>query len=517
MRRNGSYRVFFSFGIILLWLLSVWFQHETVVRHHEQHTHSWVNPQQVAPAQRNTPSRSSENSPIRDEEVQATFNGIPLSFHPGTVPPPSRIQCTDFDDWRFRSCQYTNLCFDAEQHDFVLMYDNESQRQQLLLQNASSSVSIGGINPRWDVSSPGDTNPSMKGSGKLEWFPRMARANRAGFYQLPDDTVWVPFHSMAAHNVGHMLWDDLYPIYRLLQTWNLLHSKHHQYLLMRHVLPEPLYAACDIRRNKRLGCKTNFETFLRPMFGVDPRTFSTTNTFQFHRSSVEDHHNASSLICASLGVAGIGTLTDHGLADHGWDYSHNLRVPHNVGHARDFWNFGQWALQNALGKTDLFKPTTNALKIIFSLESSKDWDRRLDFAPYRDALQKSLSGTKDVQMEAHRFWELSVEQQLRLTASTSILIATCGGGGVLPVTFLPRGASMVVFYNPEGGYDYASGEKRPDWPARLDWDLLQHAAAHVRVHWFPIRVSGNSLSPVSDDDVHLFVKLIHRELKSVNA
>jgi hypothetical protein len=443
-----------------------------------------------------------EQRPLKEDFIpEATLNGIPVSFHPSGG--SSTIQCTESDDRSFRSCQYTQLCLDTEQHDFVLIYKTDAQLQQLLESRNASTVSIGGINPRWDIRSPGD-HPSTKGSEKLEWFPRIVRAE-AGVYQLPPSMLLMPFHSMAAHNVGHLLWDDLYPLYRLLQTFDLL-NEHQFLLLIRYQLSEALYASCDIRRNKRIGCQANFETFLRPIMGVDPTTFSTTRSFQWNRTV----HRPSSLLCASKGVAGIGTLTDHGLADHGWDYLGH-RVPHNLGHARDFWDFGRWALQNALGHA----VPPKVPKIVFSLESSKDWDRRLDFVPYREALQAALqSGNVDVPIEAHRFWELSVEQQLQLTASTSILIATCGGGGVLPVTFLPRGSSMVVFYNPEGGYDYSTGEKRPDWPVRLDWDLLQHAAAHVRVHWFPIRVADNHLGPIPDEDIDLFVKLIRHELKS---
>ncbi|GAX27612.1 hypothetical protein FisN_13Hh299 [Fistulifera solaris] len=488
MRRPSSVlRFCFSF-LLLLWLFSVYLQHETVVRQYEQNTHSFVvkSPQQ-------------QNQPPQEETEATTLNGIPVSFRPVTE--SSTIQCTgESDDWRFRSCHYTHLCLDTEQHDFVLIYETDAQYQQLLESRNSSTVAIGGINPRWDIRSPGD-NPAIKGSDKVAWFPRLVRAE-TGVYQLPSAVVLVPFHSMAAHNVGHMLWDDLYPIYRLLQTFDLLHL---QLLLLRYQLPEALYASCDIRRNKRLGCHANFQTFLRPMMGVDPTTFSTTRSIQW----TTGQQQRSPLICAANGVAGIGTLTDHGLQDHGWDYlGHG--VPHNFGHARDFWEFGRWAFQHALGPAVL---TAKVPKIVFSLESSKDWDRRLDFVPYREALQAALG---DLPIEAHRFWELSVEQQLQLTASTTILIATCGGGGVLPVTFLPRGSSMIVFYNPAGGYDYATGEKRPDWPVRLDWDLLQHAAAHVKVHWFPIRVADNQLGPVPDEDLDLFVKLIRHELKSWN-
>jgi hypothetical protein len=76
----------------------------------------------------------------------------------------------------------------------------------------------------------------------------------------------------------------------------------------------------------------------------------------------------------------------------------------------------------------------------------------------------------------------------------------------MTATFLPRGSSLIVFYNPTGGLDFDS--LRPiGSPARLDWDLLNNAA-HLRVHWIP------TSSMNEDSDLELFVRLVQHELRA---
>lgn len=433
-------------------------------------------------------------------KADATFNGVPAIYRKG-APPVSEMKCTESEDWMFRSCLFQTMCFDLQQNDFVVVGDAGNSSVQRL------HVSLGGINPRWDVTSPNE-DPSSKGSWRLKWFPRTV-TNVQGYYSLPENTVWVPFHSMAAHNVGHMLWDDMYAMFRLLRLWNLWDHNQHQHLLIRQQLNQTLYATCDKQRNRK-KCRRNLEAFLQPVMGVDPATFSASRWVRWNITTTHDDDKSASLVCAPKAVVGIGVLTDHGLADHGWDYA-KTHIPHNLGHGRDFWEFGQWARRQYADLIARKRP-----RIVFSLESSQDWDRRLDFAAHRAALAKA--GILGV--EVHRLWNMSVEEQLRLSATSDIFVTACGGGGALPVTFLPRGSSLILFYNPEGGYDYATGRRRPDWPARLDWDLVHFAAAHVRVHWMPIRfLNDENKKDLTIDarqqferDLELFVLLIKHEL-----
>jgi len=42
------------------------------------------------------------------------------------------------------------------------------------------------------------------------------------YYELPEDVVLVPFHSMAARNVGHLMWDDHHPLFTLLSLFGII-------------------------------------------------------------------------------------------------------------------------------------------------------------------------------------------------------------------------------------------------------------------------------------------------------
>jgi hypothetical protein len=77
----------------------------------------------------------------------------------------------------------------------------------------------------------------------------------------------------------------------------------------------------------------------------------------------------------------------------------------------------------------------------------------------------------------------------------------------MTATFLPRGSSLIVYYNHTGGLDFDTLKSNGS-PARLDWDLLNNAA-HLRVHWLPITESMNEGS-----ELELFVRLVQHELRA---
>ena len=478
-----------------LWMLVVLQQHSVVQQQHPPEppwtstTTTTARRKDVSTVQNRTTIRPTAESRITT--TTATFNGIPVTYH-AHPPPASRVQCTG-SHWMLQSCRFETLCFDLEHQDFVIVVGDNTAN--------ASAVALGGINPRWDQ------GPADLGSEQIKWFPRRVMTVNKGYFALPADIVWVPFHSMAGDNVGHLFWDDFYPIFRLLRQWNLLSL---QLLLLRQKLTTPLYATCDIRRKKRLQCKHNFEQFLFAM-GVDAATFSTSRTVRWNNVSTRRPDN-SNLVCARTGVAGMGLLTDHGMADHGWEAAvPEERVPHNLGHGRDLYAFRQHILNHVLLAGQQPPKQKRRRRIVFSVESSKDWDRRLNFTRHQAALQQANLLSVDV--ETHRLWELSMKQQLQLALTTDIFVTVCGGGS-MTATFLPRGASLLVFYNPTGGYDYAQGVRNHQ-PARLDWDLLNHGASHLRVHWLPIIFAEDE----DKDGLHveLFVELVRHELEVMDS
>ena len=141
--------------------------------------------------------------------------------------------------------------------------------------------------------------------------------------------------------------------------------------------------------------------------------------------------------------------------------------------------------------------------------------RRQNFTSQMEALQEQQrvrhpdggggGGGGEWQIQGLDLRTLSLSEQVQLAATTSIFVTTCGGGAVT-ATFLPRGATLIVFYDAAGGLDFASLSNNQK-PARLDWDLLNYAAAaHLRVHWLPLNTMDDP------DDQQLFVRLVQHEV-----
>lgn len=438
-----------------------------------------------------------------------TFNGVPITFQKG-VTPAGRNRCihdqpvtneSSSSSWMSRSCIYHNLCLDVDTHEYVLFSDD--------VDGNVTSVALGGINPRW-------TNRGFNmGVWKVSWAPTIIKQTKAipGYYALPDDAVLIPFHSLAAHNIGHLLWDDFYPIFTLLRIFGLQDAR--LLLPLRHQIAHPLYANCDIRKNKRQQCQHNFDRFL-PLLGVDARHFSTTKRAVVQ---VPPDQRQSPYVCARQAVAGLGFLTDHGWHDHGWE-SQGHR-PHNLARGPTFAAFGAFLVRHVLGDRDATAapstlPPPRPVRVVFSRLSSRYPDRRLDFAVQLSYLRNTTTTTgpssddppPPLQIDDYALWELSLPDQIRLARRQTHIFVTSCGGGVMTATFLPPGAALVLYYNPTGGYDFRRPEDENDGetggPARLDWDLFNNAG-HLRVHWLPIT------SMDSAEDLELLSLLLEHE------
>ncbi len=141
--------------------------------------------------------------------ADGSFNGFPIYFNNGSKPYHSTVHCVGDNHlksaWMYRSCEFRHLCFDTEAKQYVIYRSalekalsqaiddrNDSLVSVSTLTNVS--VSVGGINPRWNE----DRN-------RLKWFPKIEEEPLTqGFYELPSDVVVVPFHSLAGFNAGHL-------------------------------------------------------------------------------------------------------------------------------------------------------------------------------------------------------------------------------------------------------------------------------------------------------------------------
>jgi hypothetical protein len=411
------------------------------------------------------------------------FNTIPVSLE--TKPFHSTVHCVgethqESTAWMYRSCHFSYLCFDTNASEFVLVASpHEQGLQKKLVPNSfvststNTTVALGGINPRWKGK---DFN---QGIHKVEWFPRILPRPPKEYYMLPSSVLLIPFHSFAAHNVGHLLWDDFLPIYTLLQMFGLTGMSK---LMLRALLPprEFLYGTCEMRRNKANKCAANFEKFL-PLLGIDPHTFSTTRDVSFATTTVSKH-SVPQYVCAKQGVAGLGMLTDHGTKDHGWDPERDqgLATPvHNVAKGPLLYNFRNYMVHN-LG-LPLVPPPQSKFKIVLSAHSSNDGARDVSFDNQFRFLNKAFPVVASI--ETVQLANLTLKEQVELASTTNIFVTTCGGGA-MTATFLPRGASLILYYQASGGFDF-SQFNQTGGAAYLDWDLFNNAA-YLRVHWLPI-------------------------------
>jgi len=443
---------------------------------------------------------SSSTSSLRGVPVAGTLNQHPIYL--SSLPFHSTVHCVGETHnpetaWMYRSCEFTNLCLDVQTLDFYLV---ESKSHQVLhshriggsylstelissgdvSQENNLTLAVGGINPRWLGK---DFNQGIE---KVKWFPKIVTEVPTQYYMLDPSATLVPFHSLAAHNVGHMLWDDFLPIFTLLSIFgrtDLVTTRptsdqtrnDDKLLLLRFDTLPLLYGTCEMRRKKTKKCAENFEKFL-PLLHVDPNTFSTLKTLKFQPLSVDD---GPTWICAKHAMAGMGMLTDHGFKDHGWRMPKETHNVQNTAKGALLYQFRNMMIQN-LG-LPLTPSPNDPLRIVLSTHSSADPIRDVGLTNQERALKRVISGGSIQQVELAT---LPMREQIQLVSQTHILISTCGGGS-MTATFLPKGATLILYYDERGGYDFANNFNLTNDPAFLDWDLMNNMS-YLRVHWLPI-------------------------------
>lgn len=146
-------------------------------------------------------------------KADGTFSGVPIYYH--TVSDDnihSTVSCVGENyqpnAYMYRSCHFTHFCFDTEKKDFVLFQSPQEQEwSRHALRNVdigtsstmtNMTVALGGLNPKWKEQT----------FTRLEWFPEILPSSalvKEGYYQLPENLVWVPFHSFAGFNAGHII------------------------------------------------------------------------------------------------------------------------------------------------------------------------------------------------------------------------------------------------------------------------------------------------------------------------
>lgn len=400
----------------------------------------------------------------RQRQPSAYLDGQPV-YLVQDKPPISHVQCLSENflpnSWMYRSCRFENLCFDLQTKTFVL---HPSKAQQHLQSHLHNETFLS-LFPK-DMISGGQHSAWLK-QGRSKWIPESRNAsNSTSYYALSDDVVWVSFYPWADCNHGHLLWDSFLPIYTLLEIFQLKDKT----LFLTEML------------NQRSDCAPLMKQ-MAPMMGVqqDLKIKRITDLELQGDTKGESH-----LVCAKHAANGMGWLTDHGLGKHG-SRPRDFTSQQNVGRGPNLAGFREYALRNLGIPTKMTKrPPT---QVTFSILSSKDPERRLDFHRQIEHLQKTLP---DVQINRVAMWNCTVREQVEIATQSAIFISV-GGGGTSSAFFLQQGAALIL-YGKEG--------------QRYDWDLWNNYA-HIRVHW----LSTTHL----DQDIDLLVDLIRVELERIES
>jgi hypothetical protein len=442
------------------------------------------------------------------------FNGRLFHHQPYEEGFHSNVHCIgdNFgkDAWKYRSCQFQNFCFDMHNKSFVLFTSPEQHKLEEAISHTeltefstafsmNTTVSIGGINNKWGNDIP-----------KMEWFPNLRSIDeikKSGYYMFSnDDTTLLPYHSLAGFNPGHLVWDDFLPIYTILSMFQSLED---DVVLMRYKPKYWMWASCDRRwkTGKNPHCRDMLKKFL-PLIGEKLETMTTQENFNLTWFSKNENENEQSqddssftesqYICAPRGAAGLGMLTDHGPKLHGWMKNDYLRSQ-NFGRGGQLYEFRNWMLDN-IGIDPYQIISKPKYRIVFSINSSTTSGRNQDFKSQREILQKSLGNKYELDIIAVKMSTMGLNEQIDLVAGASIMVSMCGGGAVTAM-FLPKGASMLTYFNIE--------EKGGDTTPRLDWDLLNNLS-YLRVHWLP----RPRFTMQADQDA--FVRLVDHELDIIS-
>jgi hypothetical protein len=141
--------------------------------------------------------------------------------------------------------------------------------------------------------------------------------------------------------------------------------------------------------------------------------------------------------------------------------------------------------------------------ITVSCNSSNDPIRSLSFDKQVKILRERLGGDdSDVVINQVKFAEYSVEEQAKIAIESSVMITAVGGGAVT-ATFLPKGATLVLFF------PFANNHQKGT-AARLDWDYFNNAA-YMRTHWFPIETMNE------DESLTALADLVAHELQIISS
>jgi hypothetical protein len=429
-----------------------------------------------------------------------------------------------------------------------------------------------------------------------KWFPTVVDDSDEkdlifsnGYWQLNDNIVVIPLYLPTAplpatpsshHDPPHpslwsLLTESFYPMYTLLSMFQMIQKKHHPSqintsttVLVQFLPPPQENANTTPVLPNYAWWQTALHTFLSWHTLNDAIVVLLNNTTVLP-SSVP-------LICAKRSVAGMGSLTDHGLQHGHGEHGNEYRTPPQVGRGPQWWEFRNYMIHQVSERRDEpsfgvddHKATSHtnddddkknhkkkSFQILVSLPSNLPFGIKImKMLHHQEANHNTATSPENVLVQ-DRFSVINLKSDfpacsdrtdidsihnttdcIRLATQSHFYITTVedfdsssafGNDAeslFWPALFLPRGATLILYYDDTQKVPIVRGSSRPRMLHFHVWNNL----SYLKVHWLPMprhnhynKKNKNKQTPESttttandddDDNLKIVQSLLEMELE----
>jgi len=395
------------------------------------------------------------------------------------------------EEWQAKSCYLRDLCFDSASNSFKYYASDADpataegwEKQRLSTHVDESEPARGPMRTNLKMSlSPLNVVWQPQFEGGFPWSPEVVRA------PIPADAVWdtsaevfVLYMSYNSHNVGHLIFDELFPWFNLASMFNLLGTDM-QALNFKNFNPKyphhdpklssatPTNSCERYAEALRTGISYRFETPNAPL--PDDERKNAQNIIRVCNKlrtklapmmskhlirtfpDYEEHPELKGKVtCFPRLLTGVGMLAEHcgDESRHGDLPEHNenwgwARSFCNPGRSSNFWAFRQYILSRQLHVSTSLAPCRLAQRKPVVFVAIRALDDKFEgpgverWEAGGAKLQKLLGDSATV--EAKVISTFTIREQAVFMAKTNVLVQLSGGGSST-MLFLPRGATTVL-------------------------------------------------------------------------
>jgi GDP-mannose transporter len=338
------------------------------------------------------------------------------------------------DAWRFRSCYFRNVCYYGNDNGTLLYFADPTS-------TANADALKTGTIAIYDHFTSGGRSTSVpygpdivKGSieyygVEIQWMnrdnPRKVVTAVTNWF-LPE--VW-----------SHLLFDTIYPLYRLLDIFGLGDAT-----------IEPFYSEtlCN-------GLNCHFRDKKQWIRLATRGEFIPQRLQEYHK----EKHN-SSLICWPHLITGVGLLSDHGLGESG--HGRNVERPDWAlwGQGSTMWDYRLWTMERAGIKNPAsLMPEHGIRDVTFLRKGKRSANYKLDVDEHEHAVNRLFNDTglnETYQAtSAPNLETMDEREQMEFMATTKVLVSQSGSTSYAGY-WLPPGATLILLtWNNDEYLDYS--------------------------------------------------------------